>query len=330
MSAVREPTDRGATDDIQHAVSASADGMLVMDRTGVVLFANEAAEALFERPGQQLVGRDLGFPLEGTVELVVPSGERRHVELLPRNSRWGGDDAVVVSLRDVTGRVEAESVLRRALELRDDVVSLVAHDLRSPLAVIAGVLDVIGRIGELDAGQHEMADRARVQVWRMNRLIDNLLTFAQLESGQVAPDVADFSLAPAIDHMLAGLVDQRPTLDLDDGLVVHADASHVEEVLANFLTNATKYGAPPVTLTASTVGSAVEIRVSDCGKGVPEDFRDQLFTRFARRRKGAKGTGLGLAIARMLAEASGGEVWYEPREPTGATFVLRVPKGTGT
>jgi signal transduction histidine kinase len=89
--------------------------------------------------------------------------------------------------------------------------------------------------------------------------------------------------------------------------------------------NALKYGRPPITITTDRVDGHVEFRVSDHGDGVPDAFVPRLFERFSQARTAQGGTGLGLSIVKGLARAQGGEVWYEPSEPHGACFGLRLP-----
>jgi signal transduction histidine kinase len=107
------------------------------------------------------------------------------------------------------------------------------------------------------------------------------------------------------------------------------DEEHLQRMVTNYLVNSLRYGAPPVTVRACRVGADVEVRVLDRGLGVPEEFRARVFDKFARGDKRLsrdnQGTGLGLAIVRGLARAAGGDAWYEPNEPSGASFGLRLP-----
>ena len=120
----------------------------------------------------------------------------------------------------------------------------------------------------------------------------------------------------------------------DPGLTVLVDPAHLQQVLVNYATNALKYGAQPFRVTAALDGEppAVVIRVIDEGDGVPEEFVPRLFGRFARSEmaqglKGVHGTGLGLSIVAGLLRANGGAAWYEPGDPHGSQFCLRLPRG---
>ena len=117
------------------------------------------------------------------------------------------------------------------------------------------------------------------------------------------------------------------------GLVAWADPEHVWQILANYIENAFKYGAPPVEVSVTERDGWVELEVCDVGPGVPDEFVARLFERFSRgpgAQRQAEGAGLGLSIVRSLAEAVGGEAWYEARHPAGACFGVRVPSDTAS
>jgi signal transduction histidine kinase len=120
----------------------------------------------------------------------------------------------------------------------------------------------------------------------------------------------------------------------DAGLTARADPAHLQQALVNYATNAIQYGGPPYRVTAGLEGdpAGVVIRVIDEGDGVPEDFVPRLFGRSSRSQavrawKGVHGTGLGLSIVAGLLHANEGDAWYEPGDPRGARFCLRLPTG---
>ena len=116
-------------------------------------------------------------------------------------------------------------------------------------------------------------------------------------------------------------------VELPEAVTIAADRDHVVRILVNLLSNAEKYGAPPVRLWAAARSTLVEVRVSDAGAGVPADFRSRLFERFARgpRQHQVEGTGLGLAIVRGLALANGGDAAYEDVAAGGWCFRVDLP-----
>lgn len=116
---------------------------------------------------------------------------------------------------------------------------------------------------------------------------------------------------------------------------MRSDPPHLQQIVVNLVTNAVKYGRAPITVAAGYEGPSINgedfavLRVSDSGDGVPAAFVPQMFERFTqsdlRTRRSGAGTGLGLSIVKGLAEAQDGEVWYEPNEPRGARFCVRLP-----
>jgi signal transduction histidine kinase len=114
------------------------------------------------------------------------------------------------------------------------------------------------------------------------------------------------------------------------GLEVVADRDHLHRILVNYISNAFKYGAPPVQVEASNTGDWVELVIRDSGAGISEDFAPRLFHKFARAETDGmnveKGSGLGLSIVSGLARANDGEAWYEANQPSGSVFGVRFPK----
>jgi len=111
-------------------------------------------------------------------------------------------------------------------------------------------------------------------------------------------------------------------------LVGVVDPRYFTQVVENYISNARKYGAPPIVVSAAASPRWLEIAVSDRGAGVPEEFVIQLFEPFSRAGDGSgvHGSGLGLSIVRGLVEAQGGDAWYERNRPTGARFRARFPQ----
>jgi signal transduction histidine kinase len=127
-------------------------------------------------------------------------------------------------------------------------------------------------------------------------------------------------------------LDRPTTVEAPDQCTALADPTHLQLILGNLLGNATKYGAPPVTVTVTNDPNHVRIHIADHGEGVPDAFVPHLFDRFSRADTGAAttktGTGLGLYFVHQLAHASGLTVEYRPNRPHGAVFTLMLPHGT--
>jgi len=226
-------------------------------------------------------------------------------------------------------------------EARTELVALVTHELRTPLAVVRAYTDLLAEEPPL-AGRtsRDVARRAQRAAWhaaaleqveRLDRLVDSILASVRVVPDQPA-DLAPVDVAAEVAgtvEVLAPLL-QRHRLDLHGGGQLHAlaDAPRLRQILEHLVENATKY-APPDTavhITWALVEGVVRLTVSDEGPGVPEAWRERIFEPYARRdTHTARGSGIGLYAAKRLAESMGARLWCEPAEPSGASFVVALP-----
>jgi signal transduction histidine kinase len=250
--------------------------------------------------------------------------------------------------QEITDRTQAEQDLARSLmelsrtneelrvagELTQHFLAITSHELRNPIATAITFASTLRtRWGSIPDEQKlwfvEVIDR---QARRLARLVDDLMTLTRLQEGVLQTEPTAIEVADAIHDALEQFAEERAPIEVTcpPGLLVLADWDHLQQIIANYIGNALKYGEVPISLEATAAGPMVEIRVRDSGEGVPAEFLPHLFDRFARAdttaTRRAQGTGLGLSIVRSLAEAQGGEAWYEPNIPTGACFGVRLPK----
>lgn len=273
--------------------------------------------------------------LIGGEAVVVPAvtklGERRDIALsLTDLSQGGGDDIVLAVIRDVTAQKRAERELTATNAAMREFVATASHDLRTPLTSVLGYARLLQQHGDRlrDEQRAEYLEAIVHAAHRATRLVDDLLTQSQIDAGAVATRPEAIHLASAV-FEAAERAACAAEVDVSDGIVVRCDRDHLERILTNYLSNAARYGTPPVTVSANVVGATVEVHVGDRGPGVPEGFEERLFTRFARAdTTSGVGTGLGLAIVRGLAEANGGGAFYERRDGGGACFGVRLPTDT--
>lgn len=207
-----------------------------------------------------------------------------------------------------------------------EFVSLVAHELKTPIAVITGLADTLsGRRQALtDAQIDHCLERISRQGDRLARLVADLLDLSQVESGAFGVNLQPVDLAIAAERAL----DDTPPppgraveLDIPHSLWAVADPERLEQVLVNLLTNAYSYGGSTIRLEACRAPDGVVVTIADDGDGVPNELAAKLFERFTRGASadGVEGSGLGLSIARALVESFGGRMWFEPGRP-GARF----------
>jgi two-component system sensor histidine kinase KdpD len=229
--------------------------------------------------------------------------------------------------------VEAEK-LRQADAVKTAVLHAVSHDLRSPLTAIRAASERLDNpAGELDPREREeLFETIRIEVQRLERLVENLLDLSRLEAGPArrTPELwtVDALLASALEQ-LGPEGDRVETVIAPGVRLVRVDGPQVHRVLVNLLENALKFSSPtdPVEVTVREADARITVRVRDRGPGVREEDRERIFDAFERGGSAGPGSGLGLAIARGFAEANGGRVWLEPGEAPagGAAFVLELP-----
>lgn len=230
------------------------------------------------------------------------------------------------------------SPLRDALRARDDVLSVVSHDLRNPLAVIT--LNAAMIAGALQAEPSFVRQRRGAEVilrtvTRMARLIDDLVDIASIEAGNLSIRRSTEHPGEIIEEAVATLesaaAENGVLLRSETGAglpQVICDRDRVIQVFTNILGNAVKVtpegGA--ITVRAERTGGFVRFSVQDTGPGIAEHELDVIFDRFRRGRAGAyKGVGLGLAIAKGLVAAHGGEIWAHSKLGAGSTFHFTLP-----
>lgn len=298
--------------------------------------ADAARQAVAERrplvaDGHLALPLVAGERLLGAVALRVPEGtelaeeEVSFVGALANQAALAIDKASLYALE----RETTES-LRELERARSEFVAVVTHDLRTPLSVIRGYLDLLA---EKDGKRRIPIDEAVAQVQRLDHLVDRILTGVRVDHPDLTLRRARFDLRAAVNATLAELapVTRRHRLSgLRGGapLWVRADRRRVGEVLAGLVHNATKYApeATRITVRIERRADRAIVRVSDEGPGVPPQERARIFEPYARGAAHGEvaGAGIGLFAARRVIEALGGDIWYE-EAPRGATFAFSVP-----
>jgi len=293
---------------------------------------------------------DFEFRAKNNVVLICRfSGE--HLEV-------GGERCILVSLLDVTqwrkdeetikallARVEHDNgELRRLDKLKNEFISIVAHDLRTPLTSIIGYLRLLSdsRFGNLDVQQTEFVGLAYKNSRRLNNLVANFLDLSVMEQGELKLKTREIKLNEVVLEAIKALMNLAEVKHIrliadfpETGPQVMADPDKMEQVYINLLGNAVKFTPQDGSI---TVGARRETReghpgvlgwVKDTGPGVPTTEVDKVFEKFYQidneETKMALGTGLGLTICRRIVEAHGGRIWVESVEGQGSNFMFFIP-----
>jgi signal transduction histidine kinase len=226
---------------------------------------------------------------------------------------------------------EALGELRRLDQTKTDFVGIASHELRTPIAVVHGIASTLHLRGH-ELADHQLDDLRRTlfeQTTRLSSLAQGLLDLSRIDAGAVRPHPERFRPRERIETMLAQIAPDRLAdvrLAVPPELEIVTDPDALERIVSNLVTNALRYGKPPVEVQAAH-SDPFRLVVEDHGGGVDASFVDRLFDRFSRggdepQRVG--GAGLGLAIARSYAIALGGDLRYED-VGSGARFALVLP-----
>lgn len=227
---------------------------------------------------------------------------------------------------------ETREMLERADEVKTNFIALAAHELRTPVATIHGLVETIhARRDQLSTGQvDELESVLRGQTVRMKALVEQLLDLSRLEADAVDIRPTALAIRPRVEEIVAASLGKDADvveIDVDSRLVAVVDPDALDRIVSNLIVNACRYGSAPVRVSAELNDRHFRVTVEDSGDGVPPEFVPDLFERFTRS-SGARartGTGLGLAIARSYAQAHRGDLIYEPAKPHGARFQLVLP-----
>ncbi|HEY1890337.1 MAG TPA: HAMP domain-containing sensor histidine kinase [Steroidobacteraceae bacterium] len=213
-----------------------------------------------------------------------------------------------------------------------------SHELKTPLANIREGTELLmdGAVGELDSGQREVAAILRDNGIKLQRMIENLLSFSAWQTTSVGLETSEFRLRPVVKQVLENqqltLLSQRVRLDVQvEDVTLVADRGKIRLILENLVSNAVKYSPKGGTIhiKAATVSGSILIDVADNGPGIPKEDRDHVFEAFytgrAAKSTAVKGTGIGLSVVLEFVAAHGGTVEIMDGEYPGAHFRIRLP-----
>ncbi|RZU50437.1 PAS domain S-box-containing protein [Krasilnikovia cinnamomea] len=248
----------------------------------------------------------------GYVATYVDIAERKRAEQA-LTERAGELERSNVGLREANTRLE------EALAFKNDLTSMLTHDVAQPISSIASLAELLAADwAELPEDiRLELATKIDKNTRRLIKMMNDLQLLFRLDTGTVTARRTPVPLREVAETVAADTAPDAE-IDIEDELAALADRGHLEAVLQHLLSNAVAYGDAPVQVRAWRLGEGVELMVQDRGPGIPEELVPRLFDRFAR------GSGLGLFIVRHLVEANGGSVRYERAEPRGARMVLAL------
>ncbi|MDB5168131.1 MAG: putative Histidine kinase [Candidatus Saccharibacteria bacterium] len=326
-------------------------GFIIMDESGQVTYANPKAPTHTDPNGKQVI--DLLFDDDFTLEVWLKDCEQHavHAEHTWKRvpNKVTGEEGR--KIYDVTASYQKGSTAEVVVSLFDrssdyqpddddlDFIAFAAHELRGPITVIRGYLDVFGdEVGDkLDADQSELLKRLVVSANRLSGYINNILNASRYDRRHLKVHLVEDSLTYIYDSIKDDMElrasSQSRVLSVhfpDDLPTVAADANSASEVLSNLIDNALKYSneGGAVNVTATQEGNFVSVSVEDHGIGMPGNVVSNLFHKFYRShrsRETVSGTGIGLYISKAIVESHGGKIGVRSAEGEGSTFTFSLP-----
>ncbi len=343
----------GRESDTQTILGAMEDGVLVVDARSRITLVNSTFQRLFDLRdpvvGVPLVEAVRHATLDQLVVETLKTGEvirselgitdsrthrERHIEISAVPIKKGDDEmsGAVVLFHDITE-------LKQLDQIRREFVANVSHELRTPLSILRGYIEVL--LDEPETSRRELARMLSIMdrhSKRLQQLVDDLLTLAQLESSQATLELSLVRVDALFNNLIRDWKEKLAAKNLKviveltpETLTLHADGTRLEEVLYNLLDNAVKFSREneQIHLQATRRGSDIVLSVADHGLGISKEHLPRIFERFYRADKARSrelgGTGLGLAIVKHIAQLHGGRVEAESELGRGTTVRVILP-----
>ena len=334
--------------------------IITIDHAGIIQSANPATTRLLGYQSNELLGANVSL-------LMNDYDRERHDGYLADYQKTGHGHIVgvgrevearskdgepipihlsvsVVKLRNglrYTGVLTDLREQKKIARLKDEFVSTVSHELRTPLTSIKGALALVksSMFGEMPGQAQQMIEIAHANSERLSRLVDDILDIEKIEAGKLTFHFQKVDLSSFLSRMVDSGSGHAKALgvslelgDCPQDLRVHADPDRLAQVMSNLISNAIKFTPPQgkVEVSARIDKRRVRIEVTDQGPGVPEDFADKIFTKFAQAdsstTRASGGTGLGLAISKAIIDAHRGAIGFTPAAEKGTIFFVEVPR----
>jgi two-component system phosphate regulon sensor histidine kinase PhoR len=336
----RESQLRESASLLSTVLEGMTEGVLAVDKTGKILFANPAARSVLDVPAEKLAGKSLSEVTRNPVLRNIVSNT------ISNSSAVDQDEAIEIYPDSASNRAFAlnaalhdVSNIRHLEQMRQEFVANVSHELKTPLSCIRAYAETLrgGAIDDASVNRQFLA-QIEEQSERLHDLILDMIRLARIESGQQGFDITVVPLASVVEMSIqsheATAAERDVQIHCDPELPdinVYADEEGLHQILDNLIDNAVKYSRRDgnVIVTWQTTGKEAVISVQDDGIGIKQEDQKRVFERFYRvdkaRSRELGSTGLGLSIAKHMARAFGGGVSLESEYGRGSTFRVRLP-----
>lgn len=335
------------------------DGIITIDEQGTVSSFNRSAEKIFGYEAAEVIGSNVKMLMpepyysehDGYLHNFVHTGRKKIIgmgrqvvgrrrdgstfpmDLAVSQMQLGDKRMFTGIVRDITERVKHE-------RLKSEFISTVSHELRTPLTSIRGSLALVtgGVVGELPAAVKPLIEIAHKNSERLILLVNDILDMEKIEAGRMEFDMRPLSLMPLLRQTVEAVraygAQYNVSFELENQLaeiMLQADENRLMQVLTNLLSNAAKFSPSGgcVRIAVVHADQRVRVEIRDNGSGIPDEFKGQIFKKFAQadasdtRKKG--GTGLGLSITRAIVEQMGGDIGFTSQPGVLTTFFVEFP-----
>ncbi len=339
---------------LRTTIEAMPVGVVCATHSGMIEFANSAMQRFTGLSFDKLLGSQVSDLMSSSqrenyiryftacksdgaqvepidLEIKTVSGTRLPVEVSVTTFTVQSINKCLITFADMTQRKEVE-------RLRREFVAMINHDLRTPLTSISGLMKRVegGAYGELAPAGKELCSLATVELERLMRLVNELLDFEKLESGNLQIQTDEVA---ALDIIEASISSIRAYADIrkiklhypETELPCRADRARIIQVMVNLLSNAIKFSPDEsqIEIDVRETGDGVRFSIEDQGRGIPVDKMESIFQRFQQVNPQdaveRAGSGLGLSICKALVEAHGGSIGCESLAPKGTVFWFCLP-----
>ena len=306
-------------------------GVIVLDGQGRVTAVNPGAtellgEVVVGDAWRDIVARSFAPRWDDAHDVSLVDGRRVNVS----TQALADEPGQILMLKDVTEtrRLQEQLTHHRRLSAKTEMAAALAHQIRTPLAAALLSLGPVARARELAAAQARGAQRALEAMRQLERLVENMLSFARGAVIDAQPIAIDVLMRRLVDEVRPLVEGSRFAVAFDcerDARVVHGNADALISIMLNLVSNARQItaGKGELQIGSRRVGDYVQFRFHDNGPGVAPHDRERIFEPFFTTRGG--GTGLGLSVAQAIARAHGGDLTIDPDVEAGACFDLSLP-----
>jgi len=330
------------TDANKHIVQANPSFLHMIGYHGEKVIGRQIDEIINNDEIQQAIEQALNMPpdifAEITNEISFPDAAGSDKKFYsascaPFRGRTKDNLGTITVLHDVTSE-------KKNAKMKSDFVSMVSHEIRSPMNSLLMQLKIIsdGLAGDVTDKQKEILKRASDKILTLNNLVTDLLDLSRIESGLIAHEKEQVNIATLLSEQLsfhsayASEKNIQISLDMTQKLPsLFANRGNMEEVFSNLITNAIKYSPnnSHISISATIENDYLKTEISDSGYGINEDDLDKIFTRFFRVKdqntRKIQGTGLGLSIVKSIIESHHGKISVKSVPNKGTTFTVLLP-----